>query len=855
MECPGEIQLLGWMRGALDAGTQGSIDEHVDVCGDCVALIAALGRVAPASADDRYVIGHEIARGGMGRVFAATDRLLGRPVAVKTVRGAAGAARFAREMRITARLQHPAIVAVYDAGAFPDGEPFYVMRHVDGRSLDRAAAEATTLAARLALLPSVMTAIDAVAYAHDCGVIHRDLKPANVLVGAFGETVVLDWGLAKQVSEPDDAPSANAAPTTDGDDRTRTGTVLGTPAYMAPEQARGHAGPRSDVYGLGAILFHVLTGAPPPAELVPIATREPAIAPELAAIVDRAIAREPDARYADAHSLADDLRRYLAGRLVEAHHYTTGELVRRWARRHRAALVAAAVAFVAIVGVGAVALQQVLASRDAAEDARTRAEASRDTATTQRGAAEALIAFTLDDLRVRLEALGRLDVLVGISTAIDAYYAAIPASTDAQLLRHADALAVLGDARRDLGDLAGADAAYEREEQRAKIALAHHHDAASARAVCLAKLRRGDLAKRRGQLAAARSSYGACPAQPGADAEVQVLIAVADLDRLEGHFDAADAALARAEPLVAQVPPPRGAELAFAISDMLGIVATDRGDLDRARSAFAANIARAEQAAADSGDGDAQYRLAQAWIQRGRADRRAGELPAALDAFTRAHTAAQALVERDPENLLWLDTLGTTDDQLGTVALQRGDLDTAVARLASSLAISERLVRRAPVNDAWARGLAVSALQLGDLQRARKQPAEARASLTRAVEIATRLATAKPADAQAQRDLATMLLHLGDLERELAIPTAQATLVRSVDTYRAILQRSDTPRARIDLVGALLALSDAQPRDVRRATVVDAAAIVAPLRSAKGIDAEAMQAIADVDEVARLLAR
>jgi serine/threonine protein kinase len=149
----------------------------------------------------RYRLGAELGRGGMGRVVEAFDTQLGRTVALKEVlpKGKGVEKRFAREVQITARLEHPAIVPLYDSGTTADGRPFYVMRRVTGRPLDEIIKRAPNLAERLVLLPNVLAAIDAVAHAHRRGVIHRDLKPANILVGELGETVVIDWGLAKVV--------------------------------------------------------------------------------------------------------------------------------------------------------------------------------------------------------------------------------------------------------------------------------------------------------------------------------------------------------------------------------------------------------------------------------------------------------------------------------------------------------------------------------------------------------------------------------------------------------------------------------------------------------------------------------
>ena len=262
----------------------------------------------------RYELGPEIARGGMGAVYRATDCVLGREVAVKLVRGdlvgTELAARFAEEARITARLQHPGIPSVHDLGQLPDGRPFLAMKLFRGRTL---AVELTTRAAQLAAFeqlsndPSVQglalkdlwalydshreplaeelrrlarifeQVCQSVAFAHSQRVIHRDLKPANIMVAAFGEIQVMDWGLAKRLREPATAATGQGAAAQDpeptpsnGDageaDLTRPGAVMGTFAYMAPEQARAEnevVDARADVFALGAILCQILTGQPP----------------------------------------------------------------------------------------------------------------------------------------------------------------------------------------------------------------------------------------------------------------------------------------------------------------------------------------------------------------------------------------------------------------------------------------------------------------------------------------------------------------------------------------------------------------------------------------------------------------
>ncbi len=357
-----------------------------------------------AGADDlpvveptRYRLSGEHARGGLGRIFAAHDQRLGRTVAVKELlrleRGAR--ARFVREAKITARLQHPSIVPIYEAGRWPSGEPFYAMKLVSGEPLSDLLSAGPALSDRLAHLRHVRAVAEAVAYAHSEGVIHRDLKPSNVIVGEFGETMVIDWGLAKDLraEEPEVDVPGGAYRTPERGDATVAGAVLGTPAYMPPEQARGDkVDERADVYALGAMLYHVLAGHPPyrgdtsDAVLEAVLAGPPAPLPEdappdLATIADRAMAREPDARYATAAALAADLERFETGQLVSAHTYTAGALVRRWLRRHRAIAIVATAALVALAVGGAVSVRRIVAEKRVAERERTAANEQRATAT------------------------------------------------------------------------------------------------------------------------------------------------------------------------------------------------------------------------------------------------------------------------------------------------------------------------------------------------------------------------------------------------------------------------------------------------------------------------------------------
>jgi eukaryotic-like serine/threonine-protein kinase len=344
----------------------------------------------------RYKVIGELARGGLGRVVMATDESLGRLVAIKQPIAATAerTARFEREARLTARLQHSGVVPVYDAGRWDDGQPFFVMKMVEGRSLTELIAGARTLDERLGLVVRVLAAADALAYAHSRGVIHRDLKPANVVVSDYGETVVIDWGLGRAVGDPDD-PADEGDELMDPLDRdqrlTVAGQVLGTPQFMPPEQAAaGRVDERADVYALGAILYNVIAGEAPfsahpsPSALLarvrtepppPLRQRVPQAPADLLAIVEKAMARDPDRRYSNACELAEDLRRFLGGRLVEAQRYTAGALARRWLRQHRAAVVVAAVLLSALAASGLLGVRRILAERNAAVAARRGTEA------------------------------------------------------------------------------------------------------------------------------------------------------------------------------------------------------------------------------------------------------------------------------------------------------------------------------------------------------------------------------------------------------------------------------------------------------------------------------------------------
>jgi serine/threonine protein kinase len=307
----------------------------------------------------RYEVLQLLARGGMGTVYLARDRELERRVALKVLSapdsGPEAAARMLKEARIIAQLEHPGIVPVHDVGTLADGRVFYAMKLVDGSRLDHLVHEGRPLPELLRIFERIC---EPVAFAHAHGVIHRDLKPENVMVGAFGEVLVMDWGVAKLLREPalETGSGAPVRPPSEGG--TAHGTILGTPGYMAPEQARGEASgidERADVFALGAILSFLLARAPGPpeapgtssntltqptrsAEAPPLVTlrRPNVVVPRpLEAICRKALAPEREARYASVQDLASDVSSFLAGGPVKAYPEGPLERTRRFARTYR----------------------------------------------------------------------------------------------------------------------------------------------------------------------------------------------------------------------------------------------------------------------------------------------------------------------------------------------------------------------------------------------------------------------------------------------------------------------------------------------------------------------------------------
>ena len=304
--------------------------------------LRSAGGATLAALDTRYTLGTLLGKGGMGEVVLAFDEQIGREVAVKRIRSDAPSAeelsRFLREARVQGRLQHPAVVPVHDLAFDKQGKPYFVMKRLSGTTMAellakvRSATDADAPALRRRLLRAFVDVCLAIEFAHEAGIIHRDLKPANIMLGDFGEVYVLDWGVARAVTDVEDSGAAASAPKLSKEvgleldsGETRAGTVLGTPAYMAPEQLAGErADHAADIYALGCILYEIaagevlhggrrsLTTILKPLDARPSKLR-PDSPPELDAVCERATRLEPHTRYPSARALGDAVQAFLDG--------------------------------------------------------------------------------------------------------------------------------------------------------------------------------------------------------------------------------------------------------------------------------------------------------------------------------------------------------------------------------------------------------------------------------------------------------------------------------------------------------------------------------------------------------------
>ncbi len=774
----------------------------------------------------RFRILRPHARGGLGAVFVALDSELDREVAIKQLLDdraddRASRSRFLIEARITGGLEHPGIVPVYGLGTHGDGRPYYAMRFIRGESLKEAIdhfhaeplpggpagpAGSRDLALRK-LLRRFTDVCNAIDYAHSRGVLHRDIKPANIVVGKHGETLVVDWGLAK--------PSGHVEPGTESGERllmpsagsgsseTLPGSAVGTPAYMSPEQAEGRfdrMGPRSDVYSLGATLYCLLIGKPPFAgevadvlravqrgEVRPPRQLDPGIDPALEAICLQAMAPRPEDRYPSGRALADDLDRWMADEPVSAWHEPPMRRARRWARRNRTAVTGAAAALMA----GVVGLLAVLAvqTRAKAALADSNAELTRSRAAVQARydlAIEAIETFhtgvsedfllkqeQFKDVRDRLlksasDFYGKLGALLGRESDLASRRAVGQANFEVAKLtekvgRPEDALAahrqVLA-AREALAADPRADAEIRADVGRSLTAVAGLLQATGRTAEAETTYLKAEnllteLASANRGAAPVRAALADCRSQRGA------------LLHMSGHEDDALSVyrLARAdqETLAAMVGATADSrrDLAATILRVATLLA-DTDDTSEAEAECRKALA-IQQKLADDHPAVTQFRSALADVHNklGSLLEDIGKSSAAEAEYRKALALYQELADDNPAVTEVCGQLASGHNNLASLLADTGRSSEAQAECREALRIQQKLADDHPAVTQFRSALANSHDLFGILLRNAGRSSEAEAEYREALALRQKLFDEHPAIPQFQRDLADSLLSIG----------------------------------------------------------------------------------------------
>jgi eukaryotic-like serine/threonine-protein kinase len=744
----------------------------------------------------RFRILRPHAKGGLGEVFVARDVELNRQVALKEIQHKhadqpTSRARFLLEAEITGALEHPGIVPVYGLGHYPDGRPFYAMRLVRGdnladaiRRFHRSESPGCDPGARALefrkLLGRFVDVCNAIAYAHSRGVLHRDLKPDNVMLGKYGETLVVDWGLAKAIGRadpslhPDEEP---VAPSSSGSGvETLPGKALGTPAFMSPEQAAGELGrlgPQSDVYSLGATLYMVLTGRlafedrdvgavlqkvlrgeyPPPRRVAPSVPRP------LEAVCLKAMALKPGDRYATPRALAEDVERWLADEPVRAYPERWAGRLARWARRHRAWVRAGAVTLLIAAVLATAAALVVDRARRKERAALGRVGTALIAERAAKAEAQAHLKRSEESLRLARQ-------------AVDDYFTRI--SEDA-LLKRQDAAEVrdLRALRKQLLEVALSY--YER------FAEQHAGDPALRAELATAYFRVGAITEEIGSARRALEAHrralaireGLSASRPGDEGLRRALAtshnAVGLLRHQAGDSAGALESYQRARTLLSGLSASRPGDLRLR-ADLAGCEGNlaallhDLGRRDEALEAQGRVLRARSRLAAERPDVE-EFRaaLAQAQHNMGFFLREAGRTAEALASYERARATWARLTADHPAEVQTRGELAQCDNNLGSVQAELGRTAEALASFERAREALARLVADHPTVVRFRGELAECHGNIATQQAAAGRAAEALESLERARATWARLTADHPGLVRFRGDLARCCNNIGVL--------------------------------------------------------------------------------------------
>jgi eukaryotic-like serine/threonine-protein kinase len=720
----------------------------------------------PTAAGVRFRVLRLHRTGGLGAVYVARDEELHREVALKEIRDQHAhdpdsRARFVQEAEITGRLEHPGIIPVYGLGTYDDGRPFYAMRFIKGDNLKDAVARfhQTDVPGRDAgeralalreLLGRFLDVCNAMAYAHSRGILHRDLKPNNILLGPYGETLVVDWGLAKPVGRPNEASRTDEAtlrPDSAGSSKTTLpGDTPGTPAYMSPEQAAGDVdrlGLLSDVYSLGATLYCLLTGRAPVedhdvdvvlgkvrrGEFPPPTAVNRAIDPSLEAICLKAMALRPDDRYVTPGALADDIKHWLAGESVSARREPLAERVRRWMRRRRTSVtVTAAVVLMALFGLAVLSAVQSKSNRDlSAKNIELIAANKREMQAKEREHARfdlAMKAIETFHTGVSGEFLLKQEGLHGLRTKLldgaNKFYQKLEEDLKGETDERS--LTALGDAYRSLAtvtnwtDSKEATLAICEKELAIRQILAGAHPTATQLQTKLAASHFyvGDLQKGTGRPREALQSYDKARAirQKLADDYRAVAQFQSDLAQSHGDIGLLQAAISRPGDAL------QSYEKALSIVQKLAEDDPAEPRFHRQLAVNHSNIGNLQGAT--------------------------GHLVEALHSFEKGRAIFQKLAEDDPTYTRFQSDLAGSHYSIGNVQKKTGLRKEALRSYEKARAIRQKLADRFPAFTEYQFDLAASHLNIGGLQEETGQPREALQSYEKARATFQKLADNNP---------------------------------------------------------------------------------------------------------------